>query len=237
MDQNSLPKHVAIIMDGNGRWAKQKKLSISLGHRRGVEALRGIIRYSSDTGIKVLSIFAFSTENWRRPAAEVNALMALVLEFFNREIDELHEKGVRISILGNKAQLPDAQRTVVGAAEVRTQGNTGLQLNIALNYGGRDEIVRAARSLAEKVAQGMLKPEDIDQSLFNDELYTASQPDVDLLIRTSGELRISNFLLYQSAYAEMLFPETLWPDFTVQDYKQCIDAYAQRNRRFGGRLT
>ncbi|NLZ89120.1 MAG: di-trans,poly-cis-decaprenylcistransferase, partial [Clostridiales bacterium] len=129
MDQNSLPKHVAIIMDGNGRWAKQKKLSISLGHRRGVEALRGIIRYSSDTGIKVLSIFAFSTENWRRPAAEVNALMALVLEFFNREIDELHEKGVRISILGNKAQLPDAQRTVVGAAEVRTQGNTGLQLN------------------------------------------------------------------------------------------------------------
>lgn len=231
----ALPRHVAIIMDGNGRWAKQNKVVVALGHRRGVESLREIVRTASNVGIEVLSLYAFSTENWRRSPAEVSALMALILEFFRSEIDELHRERVRIRILGDRDGLPPPQRRTVMDAEVRTQHNTGMQLNIALNYGGRDEIVRAARTLASQVSQGQISPEEITDELFQQHLYTVGQPDVDLLIRTSGELRISNFLLYQVAYAEMIFPEKLWPDFSVQDFRQCLDAFAARSRRFGGR--
>ena len=235
MNEQQLPRHVAIIMDGNGRWAKQHMLKVAMGHRAGVEALRSIIRESSDTGIEALSLFAFSTENWRRSQAEVDALMQLLLEYFAREIDELDENRVRIRILGEKAGLPQPQREVLVRAEERTKDNGGLRLNIAINYGGRQEIVRAARLLAEKAVSGEIRPDEIDEAAFDGCLYTAGLPDVDLLIRTSGEMRLSGFLLYQCAYAEFLFPEKLWPDFTLEDYRAALRAYAQRDRRFGGR--
>ena len=235
MSERKLPRHVAVIMDGNGRWAKQHKIQIALGHRKGVEALRGIIRESSDLGIEALSLYAFSTENWKRDPQEVAALMDLLLEFFSSEIDELDEKNVRIRILGDKDGLPPRQRLAVTQAEARTAENTGLQLNIALNYGGRAELARAARELAALALRGEIKPEDIDEKRLADHLYTRGLPDVDLLIRTSGEMRLSNFLLYQCAYAEFEFPAVLWPDFDVAAYHKALNAFAQRDRRFGGR--
>ena len=235
MNDRQLPRHVAIIMDGNGRWAKQHMLKVAMGHRAGVEALRSIIRESSDLGIEALSLFAFSTENWRRSETEVAALMQLLLEYFSSEIDELDENNVCIRILGDKEGLPSPQKEALFRAEERTKDNTGLNLCIAINYGGRQELVRAARLLSEKVQAGEMKPEDIDEQALSDCLYTAGLPDVDLLIRTSGEMRLSGFLLYQCAYAEFLFPETLWPDFTLDDYHAALDAYALRDRRFGGR--
>ncbi len=235
MSEGMLPRHVAIIMDGNGRWAKKHKLKIALGHREGVEALRSIIRESSDLKIEVLSLYAFSTENWKRDPQEVEALMGLLLEFFTSEIDELDEKNVRIRILGDKDGMPEKQRAALIEAERRTGKNTGLQLNIAINYGGRAELVRAAKSLAQKVKTGEMQPEDITEETLAGELYTRGQPDVDLLIRTSGEMRLSNFLLYQCAYAEFLFPAKLWPDFDLDDYHKALDAFAHRDRRYGGR--
>lgn len=235
-DFRKLPQHVAIIMDGNGRWAKKHKLSVAMGHRQGTETLREIIRHTDDLGIGALSIYAFSTENWHRSPEEVAALMQLILDFFASEIDELDAKNVRILILGDKAALPEKQREVLLQAEARTAGNTGLHLNIALNYGGRAELARAARELALLVQAGEITPDDITEQALAQHLYTRGQPDVDLLIRTSGEMRLSNFLLYQCAYAEFLFPTVLWPDFSVQDYDQALLAYGGRERRFGGRL-
>ncbi len=235
MNLEKLPRHVAIIMDGNGRWAQQHSLQIALGHQAGVESLRDIIRESSDLGIHTLSLYAFSTENWRRSAAEVNALMALLLRYFASEIDELDEKNVRIRILGDKQGLPEPQRIAVTDAEERTKDNTGLNLCIALNYGGRQEILRAARNLALEVREGRLDPDAIDETVFSDELYTAGLPDVDLLIRTSGEQRLSGFLLWQCAYAEFEFPSTLWPDFTLKEYHQALEEFQSRDRRYGGR--
>ncbi len=230
-----LPRHVAIIMDGNGRWAKQHALQVALGHRKGVEALRAIIRESSDLKIEALSLYAFSTENWKRDPQEVNALMGLLLEFFSSEIDELNQKNVCIRILGDKDGLPEKQRLSVTEAENRTQKNTGLKLNIALNYGGRAELVRATQRLARQAASGEIKPEEIDETRLARELYTYDLPDVDLLIRTSGEMRLSNFLLYQCAYAEFEFPAVLWPDFGLTDYHRALEEFARRDRRFGGR--
>ena len=235
MNQAVLPRHVAVIMDGNGRWAKQHALRVALGHRKGVEALRAIIRESSDLGIEALSLYAFSTENWRRSPEEVEALMGLLLEYFTKEIDELDENRVCIRILGDKDGMPEKQRQALIKAEERTKNNTGLKLNIAINYGGRAELARAARILAEKAVRGEIRPEDIDEKALADELYTKGLPDVDLLIRTSGEMRLSNFLLYQCAYAEFLFPKTLWPDFSLDDYHAALSAFAGRDRRFGGR--
>ncbi|MDR0929881.1 MAG: isoprenyl transferase [Oscillospiraceae bacterium] len=230
-----LPRHVAIIMDGNGRWAARRGLPRALGHRRGVEALRAVVRESSDLGISVLTLYAFSTENWKRSTDEVGVLMGLLLEFFDREIDELHRQGVNIRILGDVERLPLPQREAVRRAMRITGENKGLMLNIAINYGGRDEIVRAARVLAHKVLAGELTPDAIDENTFAAALDTHGQPDVDLLIRTSGEERLSNFLPYQSAYAEFLFPETLWPDFGLSAYRAALTAYTARDRRFGGR--
>ena len=230
-----LPRHVAVIMDGNGRWAKQHRFSVSRGHRQGTETLREIIRHTDDLGISTLSLYAFSTENWSRPPEEVSALMQLILDFFASEIDELDEKNVRITILGDKSALPEIQRRTLLEAEHRTADNTGLRLNIAINYGGRAELVKAARELAGLARDGKLNPEDITEETISEHLYTAGQPDVDLLIRTSGEMRLSNFMLYQNAYAEFLFPETLWPDFSVADYDRALEAYRRRERRFGGR--
>jgi undecaprenyl diphosphate synthase len=235
LDLSRLPRHIAIIMDGNGRWAKRNKLKVALGHRAGTEALRGIVRNASDIGVEALSLYAFSTENWRRSRAEVDALMALLLQFFRSEIDELHQKNVRVLILGDKESMPAPQREALSEAERRTAGNTGLMLCIAVNYGSRAELARAARLLAEEAAAGTLSPASIDEAAVARKLYTAGIPDVDLLIRTSGEMRLSNFLLWQCAYAEFLFPAVLWPDFAVDDFHACIAAYQNRSRRFGGR--
>ena len=237
MNTSALPRHVAIIMDGNGRWAKQHALRVALGHRKGVETLRAIIRESSDLGIEALSLYAFSTENWRRSPDEVEALMGLLLEYFTKEIDELDENRVCIRILGDKDGMPERQRQALVKAEERTKKNTGLKLNIAINYGGRTELVRAARILAEKAVRGEIKPEDITEQTLADELYTKGLPDVDLLIRTSGEMRLSNFLLYQCAYAEFEFPKVLWPDFDLAAYHEALAAFGNRDRRFGGRNT
>ena len=233
--QQVLPRHVAIIMDGNGRWAKKNKLRIAMGHRKGVETLREIIRESSDLGIEALTLYAFSTENWKRDPQEVGALMDLLLEFFTSEIDELDEKNVRILILGDVDAMPEKQRQALHNAMNRTGNNTGLKLNIAINYGGRAEIARAAKLIAQDVAAGKFRAEEIDEKTISDYLYTRDLPDVDLMIRTSGEMRLSNFLLYQCAYAEFDFPAVLWPDFTLEEYHKALNSFGKRERRFGGR--
>ena len=229
-----LPAHVAIIMDGNGRWAEKRGLPRSAGHAAGTEALRDIIRASDDWGIQALSLYAFSTENWARSKEEVSALMGLLLKYFNSEIDELDEKNVCIRILGDVDGLPEPQRDAVSRAMERTKDNTGLKLNIALNYGGHAELIRAAQALARKVAAGEMKPEEITNEAFEAELYTAGLPSVDLLIRTSGEVRTSNFLPWQTAYAEMIFDPVLWPDYDRAHYLKNLREYAARDRRFGG---
>ena len=231
---SALPRHVAIIMDGNGRWATSRGMPRSAGHAAGTEALRDIIRASDDWGIEALSLYAFSTENWSRSKEEVQALMGLLLKYFNSEIDELDEKNVRITILGDVEGMPQPQRDALKNAMARTADNTGLRLNIALNYGGRAELTRAARLLAEEVQRGEIEPNDIDEDAFAEKLYTAGLPDVDLLIRTSGEMRTSNFLPWQLAYAEMVFDNCYWPDFDRSKYLQCLRVYAGRDRRFGG---
>ena len=230
---DNLPRHVAIIMDGNGRWAVQRGLPRSAGHAAGTEAVRGIIRASDDWGIKHLTIYAFSTENWSRSKEEVGALMGLLLKYFASEIDELDEKNVRIRILGNVEGLPEAQRDAVKKAMERTKDNTGLNLNIALNDGGRAELVRAAKAIAGKVQSGEMELDAIDETAFESELYTAGQPDVDLLIRTSGEMRLSNFLPWQTAYTEMVFEKVYWPDYDRAAYLNSLRTYSMRKRRFG----
>lgn len=236
-DRACLPRHVAIIMDGNGRWATKRGMPRSFGHKAGVEALREIIRHSSDLGIEALTIYAFSTENWTRSVEEVGALMGLLLEYFTRELDELHREHVCIRILGDISGMPkglEKQQAALYAAMDKTKDNAGLKLNIALNYGGQQEIVHAARVLAQKVADGEMKPEDITRETFTAELYTGGLPEVDFLIRTSGEMRLSNFLLYQMAYAEFYKTDVLWPDFDKKAYDEALAAYAKRSRRFGG---
>lgn len=231
LSRETLPKHVAIIMDGNGRWARSRRLPRSLGHRAGVDRLRGVIRLSSDLGLEALTLYAFSTENWKRPSDEVGTLMRLLVEYFNNEIDELHENRVCIRAIGDVSRLPDAPRRAVEAAMLRTADNGGLKLNIALNYGSRDEIVRAANLAARAAAnQGGA----ITAELFEAHLYTAGLPEVDLLIRTSGEERISNFLLYQLSYAELIFTNDYWPDFSDERYLAALREYAGRSRRYGG---
>lgn len=229
-----VPAHVAIIMDGNGRWAQKRGLPRSSGHAAGTEALRDVIRASDDWGIKALSIYAFSTENWARSREEVNALMGLLLKYFKSEIDELDEKNVCIRILGDVDGLPDAQREAVISAMERTKDNTGLKLNIALNYGGHAELTRAAKLIAQDVADGKITVDQITDQTIEDHLYTAGIPNVDLLIRTSGEMRTSNFLPWQLAYAEMIFDSVYWPDFDRAHYLNDLRIYASRNRRFGG---
>jgi len=228
-------------MDGNGRWAKQRGLPVEMGHKAGVDAMREVIRESGRLGINVLSLYAFSTENWRRDDHEVGALMALMLECFRREVDELHEKGVRVRVIGDPAGLPDAQRLEAEKAMARTAGNTGLTLNLALNYGARAELAHAARQIARDAKRGALDPDSITDAdmerAMERALYTAdtAQSDVDAVIRTSGEVRLSNFLLWQSAYAEIIVTDTLWPDFTVDEYHATLRTFAARGRRFGGR--
>ena len=235
MTQSPLPRHVAIIIDGNGRWAKKHRVLTAAGHHSGLKNIRTIALDSLDLGIEVLSFYVFSTENWRRSPQEVQALMELLLQFFTEEIDEMVEKNVRLRILGDKDGMPPPQREALIRAEELTASNTGMRLNFAINYGGRAELARAARLLAEKAVRGEITPDEITEAALARELYTHDLPDVDLMIRTSGEMRLSNFLLFQCAYAEFLFPETLWPDFDPAAYHAALEAFAKRDRRFGGR--
>ena len=227
----TLPRHVAIVMDGNGRWAQKRGLPRSFGHRAGTERLRELIRFSSDAGIQALTLYAFSTENWRRPEEEKSVLFSLLIEYFNSEIDELHENNVRITIFGEKDPFPENVRQALLRAEDKTCCNTGLRLNIALNYGSRAEILRAVRRCAEAAIREGQYPGD---EAFENELYSAGQPELDLMIRTSGEERLSNFLLWQAAYAELYFTPVLWPDFTKDEYVKALREFARRGRRFGG---
>ena len=231
---NALPTHVGIIMDGNGRWAKAKGLPRVLGHRAGVERLRSVVRMTSDIGIKVLSIFAFSTENWKRPYREVDALMKLLIEFMNKEIEELDRNHVQMRFMGETDEMSESVRNALKTARERTAKNDGLILNIGLNYGSRAEILRAAQLLATDVANGLLTVAQIDESTFASKLYSAQLPDLDLVIRTSGERRLSNFMLFQIAYAELIFTSVHWPDFDDAQYLNVLKEYQNRDRRFGG---
>lgn len=229
-----LPAHVGIIMDGNGRWAAERGLPRAMGHRAGTERLRGIIRLSSDLGLGSLSLYAFSTENWKRPAWEVQALFSLFMEFFVNEVDELHRNGVRILAMGDLGGLPENVASACRAAMVKTQENRGLKLNIGLNYGSRAEALAAVKSLAADIAAGRLSSGESNEAALLNRLYTAGQPDVDLIIRTGGEQRLSNFMLLQSAYAEIDFVKPYWPDFTDECYLAALRDFSRRNRRYGG---
>lgn len=230
VDKERLPAHVAIIMDGNGRWAKKRGLPRSAGHRAGVERVRTIIRMSSDIGIRHLTLYAFSTENWKRPKNEVSTLMKLLLEYMRQELDELHRENVRIVTLGDLSRLPKDVGAEIARAIDKTKNNTGLTVNMAINYGARQEI---AAAIQKAVADGK-QPEDIDEDYISSLLYTSGQPDPDIMIRTSGEKRISNYLLFQLAYAELYFTDTLWPDFDEAEFAKALNNYALRDRRFGG---
>lgn len=227
IEPQKLPRHVAIIMDGNGRWAQKRGLPRSMGHRAGVERLNGIIRVTSDIGIDALTLYAFSTENWKRPAEEVDALCGLFVEFFKREFDELHRNGVIIRAIGDISAFPTRVSELIRDAQVKTAGNDGLALNIAMNYGGHAELLHAVNTAA---ASGRT---DWDEESFASLLYTAGLPDVDLLIRTGGEQRISNFLLWQAAYAELMFTDRYWPDYSDEAYLAQLKEFGKRKRRFG----
>ncbi len=224
-----LPRHIGIIMDGNGRWAKQKLMPRAFGHRAGMEALHEIVRETHRLGIEALTVYAFSTENWRRPEQERSALFSLLVEFFDREIDELDANGVRVMIAGDCDGLPKSVQAVMKNAVERTSRNTGLCFCIAMNYGGRAEITRAVRSM---IAEGILS-HDVTEDVISAHLYTAGLPELDLVIRTANEMRLSNFLLWQCAYAEFVFTPTLWPAFTPECYFDCIREFMGRTRRFG----
>ena len=225
-----LPQHVAVIMDGNGRWAAQRHLPRVEGHRAGIDSVRDIVETSARLGIQVLTLYAFSVENWKRPATEVSTLMSLLKRYLRLELNTLLRNNIRFQVIGlQEALAPDIRRELA-AAEAKTVGNSGMLFNIALNYGGRAEIVEAVR----RVLASGLNPDELDEQRFSEFLYTAGQPDPDLLIRTSGEMRVSNFLLWQIAYAEIWVTDTLWPDFRKRDLLEAILAYQKRDRRYGG---
>jgi undecaprenyl diphosphate synthase len=229
-----LPDHIAIIMDGNGRWATQRGLPRIAGHREGVKAARTIVRTSDALGLRYLTLYAFSTENWSRPAQEVSMLMSLLERTITNELPELMERNTRLRIIGRASGVPVPVRRGIDYVVDATRGNTGLQLLMAFNYGGRDELIDAFRALARRVARGELSPDEISESHVNQALYTGDVPDPDLLIRTSGEMRISNFLLWQIAYTELWITPTLWPDFGAADLYRAMAEFQSRNRRFGG---
>lgn len=232
-----VPQHVAIIMDGNGRWANARGLPRTFGHRKGVETVRETVKAAGEAGVSFLTLFAFSSENWRRPESEVNELFGLLKAFIRRDLADLHQAGVRIRIIGDRENLREDIRCLLIEAEDTTAANSGMTLVIAFNYGSRDEIARAAARLAVEVQAGRLAPSDIDAQKINDCLDTAGIPDPDLVIRTSGEERLSNFLLWQAAYAELMFVPDFWPDFTPALFDSVLERYAARDRRFGGLST
>ena len=234
LDPNKIPRHVAIIMDGNGRWAKQQGKMRIFGHKNGVEAVRKSVSYARQIGVQTLTLYAFSSENWNRPQQEVTALMTLFMQALDLEVKKLHKNNIRLKILGDISRFTAGLQEKIAKAEKLTENNTALTLNIAANYGGCWDIVQAAQKLAGQVKNGELEASQITEELFQQNLVTQQQPPVDLLIRTSGELRISNFLLWQIAYAELYFSDVLWPNFDEEEFNHALFAYQQRDRRFGG---
>ena len=228
-----IPDHIAIIMDGNGRWARERSLPRIAGHREGINSVREITRLCGEIGIKHLTLYTFSTENWQRPKAEVSALMTLLLKTINKEVKELHKNNVKFTVIGDLAMLPRSTRKGLQDGIELTQDNGGLNLCLALNYGSRQEMIDAIQSLASKVQSGEMEPEEINEAIFSDALYTKGIPDPDLLIRTSGECRLSNFLLWQSAYTEIFITDTYWPEFREEQLMDAITVYQLRERRFG----
>jgi undecaprenyl diphosphate synthase len=233
IDRNRLPNHVAVIMDGNGRWAKRRGLPRIMGHQRGVDTLKNLLRCCKDWGIAALTAYAFSTENWGRPLEEVEFLMTLFERVLRRELKEMMEENVRIRFVGDLEQLPQSLQEEITKSMKETEENRGIEFTIATNYGGRQEIVQACREIASEVLQGVLQPDQISETLVQNHLYTVGLSDPDLLIRTSGEMRLSNFLLWQMAYAEIYVTQTLWPDFDRGEFHQALLDYQKRDRRFG----
>ncbi|KYH29892.1 MULTISPECIES: isoprenyl transferase [Clostridium] len=234
IDLNRIPKHIAIIMDGNGRWAKERKMPRTLGHKAGVEAIRDIVKECNNLGVKYLTLYAFSTENWKRPKDEVNALMKLLIEYLKSEIAELNKQNVVVMHIGDISKLPLICQDELNKAYHRTKHNSGLVLNLALNYGGRNELVYAIKGIAQDIKNGDLKIESINEELVSNYLYTKELPDPDIIIRTAGEQRLSNFLLWQCAYSEFWYTNIKWPDFRKTHLREAIYDYQNRDRRFGG---
>ncbi|MCA1073134.1 isoprenyl transferase [Clostridium bowmanii] len=233
LDKSKIPEHIAIIMDGNGRWAKERNLPRALGHRAGVEAIRKVVKECNNLGVKYLTLYAFSTENWNRPMQEVESLMKLLVEYLKNEFEELNNNDVVINSIGNISKLPRLCRVELDKAYEKTKNNKGLVLNLALNYGGRSEIVDAVKKISLDLKNKKISEDEITEDLFSKYLYTGEMPDPDLIIRPSGELRLSNFLLWQSAYSELWFSDINWPDFHEEELKSAIADYQKRDRRFG----
>ena len=231
--QDKMPRHIAIIMDGNGRWARNRLMPRFAGHRAGVEAVRGVVENCAKRGVKALTLFAFSSENWRRPAKEVGLLMELLHNALGREVKRLHDNNVRLRFIGDRTAFSEKLQSRLVEGEETTRDNTGLTLVVAVNYGGMWDITHAARLIARRVKEGLIDVDDIDQDLFANFLSSHDLPDPDLFIRTGGEKRVSNFLLWQLAYTELYFTDTLWPDFNEQTLEQALDSFARRQRRFG----
>ena len=235
MEQENLPTHIAIIMDGNRRWAKSKGVPVALGHKEGAKTLEKIVRYAKKVGIKYITVYAFSTENWKRSQEEVSALMNLMLNYLESYSKRADSENIKVNILGSRQGLSEKMQDLIEKCMERTKNNTGITFNIALNYGGRDEIVKAVKNIAQKVKEDEINIEDITEQTISDNLYTKNQPDPDLLIRTSGEIRLSNFLPWQLVYTEFVFVDKNWPDFNEKDLDEAIEIYQKRNRKFGAK--
>lgn len=236
MEENkTMPKHIAIIMDGNRRWAKNKMLPVKLGHKQGAETLKKVVRHANKIGLEYITVYAFSTENWKRSKEEVEALMSLLENYLDDFAKEADTENIVIRVLGDLTALSESLQESIRKTIERTKNNTGTIFNIALNYGGRNEIVNATREISKEILEGKLKPEEINENVIAEHLYTKNDPDPDLLIRTSGELRLSGFLPWQTVYSEFIFLEKLWPDFTSEDLDNAIEVFAKRNRKFGAK--
>ena len=233
-DPERIPQHVAIIMDGNGRWAKERGMARVQGHNAGMKALKQIVKHSDILGVKNLTVYAFSTENWKRPAEEVSGIFKLLVVYVNQELKELNENNVRVRIIGDWSIIPEESKKAVEEALELTKNNTGLNFNIAINYGGRAEIVNAAKTISNLVKSGQLDSADITEDLISSYTFTAGLPDPDVIIRTGGEMRTSNFLIWQGAYSELVVTDVYWPDFTPEEYEKAIAEFQKRDRRFGG---
>ena len=235
MDKDNMPVHVAIIMDGNRRWAREKNMDYRLGHKEGAKTIEKIVRHAKNIGIKIITVYAFSTENWKRSEEEVGALMLLLKNYLDDYSKRADTENIKIKVLGDISVLSKGLQKSIEKAQERTKDNNGIIFNIALNYGGRDEIVHGVKKIAEMIKNNEIKVDDINEKMISDNLYTEGLPDPDLLIRTSGEIRLSNFLLWQLAYSEFLFVEKYWPDFSEEDLEKAIEVYQKRNRKFGAK--
>lgn len=235
MNEGAVPRHVAIIMDGNGRWAEERGKNKLFGHDAGMKAMKEIVKRADQRGVSHLTVYAFSTENWKRSREEVSGIFRLVVKYVDSELEELNDNNVKVDVLGDYEALPRAAVSSLERSMDRTKGNTGMGFHIAINYGGRMEILEAVRSLAREVSSGAIEPDGIDEDDISRRLYTSGIPDPDLVIRTSGEKRLSNFLLWQAAYSELVFTDVLWPEFSPEEFDRCLDEYGNRARRFGGR--